>query len=411
MRFGVKFRHNFFPLIITFPLWSCLAENLCLRMISLFILNKNNMKRLLFATALLAATALHAQKILTAGVPVGGNKKASVSEMIGITDVTIRYNRPGVKGREGKIWGQLVPAGFNDEGFGTSKSSPWRSGANEATTIEFSTDVTVEGQPLGKGKYGFFVSYGADECTLIFSNDNTGWGSFFYDPSHDALRVKVKPVATDRSVEWLKYEFTNQKETSATISLLWEKLGIPFNVQVDLIKTQIAAFRSELSSDKGFAWQSWQNAAQWSVDHNTNLEEALRWSELSMDPRVSGDRNFVTLSTKAQVLNKLNRGQEATAIMNEALPLANMQQVHQYGRSLLAQKQNQEALKVFILNHDKNPNQFTTLMGLARGYSGVGDYAKALSYLEKAEPLATDAANKNNIIKFKGMLKEGKDIN
>jgi hypothetical protein len=382
----------------------------CILLVCFFKQN-NNMKRLLFVTALLATTAMHAQKILTASTPAGGNKRASVSEMVGITDVTIRYNRPGVKGREGKIWGQLVPAGFIDEQFGTSKSSPWRAGANEATTIEFSTDVKIDGQPLPKGKYGLYIAYGTDESTVIFSNDNNNWGSFFYDPKDDALRIKVKPVATDRSVEWLKYEFTNQTETAATINLLWEKLNIPFTVEVDLIKTQIAVFRSELGSDKGFAWQSWQNAAQWSIDHNTNLEEALRWADLSMDPRVAGERNFVSLSTKAQVLSKLNRGNEAIAIMNEALPLGNMQQIHQYARSLLIQKQKQEALKVFILNHDKNPNQFTTLMGLTRGYSAVGDYAKALSYLEKAEPLAPDVANKNNIVKFKGVLKEGKDIN
>jgi hypothetical protein len=369
------------------------------------------MKRLLLVTALLASTAMQAQKILTASTPAGGNKRASVSELIGITDVTIHYHRPGVKGREGKVWGQLIPVGFIDEQFGTSKSSPWRAGANESTTIEFSTDVKVNGQPLPKGKYGFFIAYGADESTLIFSNDNNNWGSYFYDVKDDALRIKVKPVATDRSVEWLKYEFTNQTETAATINLLWEKLSIPFTVEVDLTKTQLAVFRNELGTDKGFSWQSWQTAAQWSVDHNGNLEEALRWVEQSMDPRVSGSSNFVSLSTKAQILNKLNRGSEATAIMKDALPLGTMQQIHQYARALLAQKQNEEALKVFILNNEKYPNQFTVLMGLTRGYSAVGDYAKALSYLEKAEPLATDQANKTNISKFKGMLKEGKDIN
>src|ERR1700741_2065145 len=89
--------------------------------------------------------------------PDGGNKKASVSERIGITDVTIHYDRPGVKGREGKIWGKLVPYGFTDQGFGTSKAAPWRGGANENTTISFSTDVMVEGKSLPAGTYGFFV--------------------------------------------------------------------------------------------------------------------------------------------------------------------------------------------------------------------------------------------------------------
>src|SRR5882724_4755188 len=114
--------------------------------------------------------------------PSGGNKKASVSERVGLTDITIHYDRPGVKGREGKIWGQLIPVGFTDPGFGSSKAAPWRAGANENTTIEFSSDVKIEGQPLPAGRYGFFVAYDPNECTLIFSKNSTSWGSFYYDP-------------------------------------------------------------------------------------------------------------------------------------------------------------------------------------------------------------------------------------
>ena len=115
----------------------------------------------------------HAQ--LTA-LPDGGNYKASVTERIGITDVTIHYSRPGVKGREGKIWGQLVPVGYAEIGSGAAKSVPWRAGANENTTIEFTTDVLVEGQPLTAGKYGFFVVYDPAGSTLIFSRNSTSWG-------------------------------------------------------------------------------------------------------------------------------------------------------------------------------------------------------------------------------------------
>src|SRR6476469_2355019 len=158
--------------------------------------------------------------------PSGGNKKAMVGERIGLTDIIIHYDRPGVKAREGKIWGQLIPAGYTDQGFGSSKAAPWRAGANENTTIEFSTDVKIEGQPLPAGKYGFFIAYDPNECTLIFSKNSSSWGSFFYDMKEDALRVKVKPVATDKSVEWLKYEFIEEKENSVTIALEWEKLMI-----------------------------------------------------------------------------------------------------------------------------------------------------------------------------------------
>src|ERR1700678_3065453 len=96
-----------------------------------------------------------------------GSKLAAVSEQVGITDVAINYSRPAVNGREGKIWGDLVPYGFFDYHYGTSKAAPWRAGANENTTIEISTDVQINGQPLPAGRYGFFVAYDPNECTLI----------------------------------------------------------------------------------------------------------------------------------------------------------------------------------------------------------------------------------------------------
>src|SRR5215203_1616829 len=186
------------------------------------------MRRVFFLlSAAFFSTAIFAQITLTS-LPSGGNKKAFVGERIGLTDVVIHYDRPGVKAREGKIWGQLVPAGFVDLGFGNSKASPWRAGANENTTIEFSNDVTIEGQPLKAGKYGFFIAYDSTEATLIFSNNATSWGSYYYDSTEDALRVKVKQVKTANSTEWLKYEFMNQTENSATIALLWENQKIPF---------------------------------------------------------------------------------------------------------------------------------------------------------------------------------------
>ncbi|CAN0590682.1 unnamed protein product, partial [Ectocarpus sp. 12 AP-2014] len=112
-------------------------------------------------------------------LPRDGNKKAMVSEHIGITEVVIDYSRPALNGREGKIWGELVHYGFADLGYGTSKAAPWRAGANENTTIEFSSDVFIESKPLAKGKYGFFIAMAPDKATLIFSKFNTAWGSFY----------------------------------------------------------------------------------------------------------------------------------------------------------------------------------------------------------------------------------------
>lgn len=344
-------------------------------------------------------------------LPSGGNKKAITGERIGLTDVTIHYDRPAVKGREGKIWGSLVHVGFTDQGFGNSKAAPWRAGANENTTIEFSNDVKIEGQPLKKGKYGLFMAYDPSEVTLIFSNNSTSWGSYYYNEKEDALRVKVKPVATNNSTEWLKYEFMNQTENAATIALLWEKRMIPFRVETDYIKDQIASFQKELRTERGFYWLAWNQAAQWCLQHNVNLEQALQWADSASGPSFGGQALFTPKATKSQILEKLGRSTEATALMKEALPLANMQEIHGYARSLLAQKKAKEAMEVFQMNYKKNGNQFTTLVGLTRGYSANADYKNALKYAELALLLAPDNNNKNAVAGMIEKLKKGQDVN
>ena len=363
----------------------------------------------LIGAIVLFAFAASSQNLTT--LPNGGNKKASVSERIGITDVTIHYDRPGVKGREGKIWNNLVHVGYKDLGFGTSKAAPWRAGANENTTITFSTDVKVEGQPLKAGTYGFSIAMGNDDATLIFSNNASSWGSFFYDPKEDALRVPVKTIALNENVEWLKYEFMNETDNSAVIALMWEKLKIPFKVEVDYVRTQMESYRRELKSDIGFKSDAWQQAAQFAVDHNTNLDEASQWSDYSLNGVFVGEKNFRNYATRAAVLNKLGKTADADAAMKTAMPLASMQELHQYGRQLLQQKRNKEALEVFKMNAQKNPNQFTIYMGLARGYSANGDYANALKNAQLALPLAPNQVNKDAVEKMIATLKEGKDIN
>lgn len=368
-------------------------------------------KKLFFAIAI---AFIHFSAISQLSVaPEGGNKMATVGERIGITDITIHYNRPGVKGREGKIWGQLVHPGFADLGFGTSKAAPWRAGANENTAITFSTDVTIEGKPLPAGTYGLFVAYDPNESTIIFSKNASSWGSFFYDDKEDALRVKVKPVALDKSVEWLKYEFMNESDSTATVALEWEKLMIPFKVEVNYLELQIASFRKELRSEKSFSpgWQTFNQAASFCAQRNVNLDEALVWANHAVSGPFIGEKNFVTLSTKAQVLSRLGKQAEADAAMKEALPFGTMQQIHTYARQLLLQKKSQDAFQAFKVNYDKNPNVFTTNVGMMRGYSATANYKKALEFAQKALPQAPDKLNKDNLERMIVLLKDGKDIN
>jgi len=366
--------------------------------------------RKLITLCLTAFTLTSAAQLTT--TPSGGNKKAWVGEQVGLTKVEINYDRPGVKGREGKIYGtQIVHTGFQDLGFGSTKAAPWRAGANENTTITFSTAVKVEGKDLPAGTYGFFIAYAPEECTLIFSKNNTSWGSYYYDPAEDVLRVNVKPVALDKSVEWLKYEFMNQTANSATIAMEWEKLMIPFKVEVDLKNTQLDVFRNELRNRPGFTWQGWNQAAQWCVQNNINLEQALQWADSAAGPSFGGNTEFQPQVTKAGVLKALGRNTEADAIMQSALPLANMNELHQYGRQLIAQKKTSEALEVFKLNFKNHPDQFTTLIGMTRGYSASGDYRNALKFATKALPLSPNAPNKTAVEGMIEKLKKNEDVN
>ena len=342
--------------------------------------------------------------------PDGGNKKASISEQIGIVKIEIDYNRPGVKGREGKIWNTPVAHyGFADQGHGTSYSAPWRAGANENTTFSFSHPVKVEGRDLPAGKYGFFIALGEDESTLIFSKINNSWGSFYYDSTQDALRVKVKNERLDKSVEWLKYDFSDETFNSATVAMSWEKRRIPFKIEADVQALQMASFRSELRTTRPF--YDFISAANYCIRNNIDLEQALAWMDRAIYFRVMGVKNFQTLSTKAAVLTKMNRLDEANKVMEEAIPYGTAQEVHFYGRSLLTQKQTQEAVKVFKMNYDKFPNVYTTNVGLGRAYSATGDYTKALQYMKSALPLAPDEVNKTSVMSMIQKLEQGKDVN
>lgn len=369
------------------------------------------MKHLLLSVLLFSPAIRGVSQILPLTLePDGGNKKASVSEQIGIVKIAINYSRPGVKGREGRIYNTPVAHyGFADQGHGTSYSTPWRAGANENTTLSFSHPVRIEGKDLAAGTYGFFIALGEQESTLIFSKVSTSWGSFYYDPSFDALRVTVKNRSLDNSVEWLKYEFTDQTDSSAVIAMSWEKRMIPFRVDADVEKLQIEAFRRDFMTTRGY--EDFITAALYCVRHDIELEQALAWMDRAISFRVMGRANYRTLSTKATVLMKMNRFDEAQKIMTEALPQGSMIEVHFYGRTLQTMNKPEEAFKVFKLNYEKYPKEYTTNLGMARGYSGMGDYKKALNYLKAGLPLAPDPGSKSRAEAMIKLLEEGKNIN
>src|SRR5579863_6814878 len=208
-----------------------------------------------------------------------------LTQRIGITDITINYHRPLVNGR--KIWGDLVPYG-----------QVWRAGANENTTIAFSDPVTIEGQPLDKGVYGLHMIPGENEWTVIFSKDHTSWGSFTYNQADDALRVTVKPQASEAH-EVLTYDFDDVKADSAVVTLRWEKVAVPFKVDVKVHDIVQASLHNQLQSLAQYTWEGWDDAATYLVDQKYDLDEALKYEETS----IKTEPRFDNYLTKARILD------------------------------------------------------------------------------------------------------------
>lgn len=367
--------------------------------------------------ALLLAAALTAGAQSVTLPPSGDNQKASVTQHIGLVKVTIDYSSPDVTGpagedRRGKIWGGLVPYGIYDLGF-NGRRGPWRAGANENTVFTVSHPVKVQGKPLPAGRYGLHMLAGEREWTIIFSRSSTSWGSFSYDESEDALRVTAMPEKAPFR-EYLTYEFLDRKGDRATVALEWEELRVPFTLTVDdTASLYVENLRNELRGAAGFSWQNWVAAAQYCVQQDSNLEEALKWAENGVSMPFVGQANFATLSTKAQVLEKLGRAGEAAEVMAKALDLPGAQpvEIHMYGRRLLAEGRTKDALAVFQRNQKRFGDAWPVHVGLARGYSAMGDYKTALKHAEIAVGQAPDPLNRKNLEEALQKLRQGKDMN
>ncbi|MEQ9229952.1 MAG: DUF2911 domain-containing protein [Cyclobacteriaceae bacterium] len=356
--------------------------------------------------------------------PGGGNQKSIVKQFIGaLPYVEIVYNSPDVTGpggqsRKGQIWGGVVPYGFNNLGFGLSAAenpSPWRAGANENTTIEFSHDMTVEGKSIPAGKYGFHVVPQAEgPWTLIFSKDNNHWGSFFYQEANDALRVEVEAVDNEFT-EWLTFDFIDRQANSATVAMKWEEKSVPFKIEVPNTNAiHMAQIQSELNNNAGFSHLNFQQAAGYAQGIG-EMDKALEWADAAISAPFFGVRNFGTLQTKAGILNAMGKADEAQALMDEAIKMdgATAFAIHGYGRQLIAAGKKKEALEVFKYNQKRFDGVWPTNYGLARGYSANGDYKNAIKYLKiaKTKVPAGDTLNGPIIDQNIEKLKKGEDIN
>jgi hypothetical protein len=308
---------------------------------------------------------------------------ASVSQTIGITDVSINYHRPAMNKRT--IFGGLVPY-----------DTIWRTGANENTTISFSTPVKIEGQALPAGTYAFYAIPTASQWTLIFSKFTGDWGVYNYDASEDVLRVKVTPQTLSNAEERLTYSFDDVTNSSANASVRWDKLRVPMKIEVDLPSTVRSSIQSQLRGGKHWDANAWAAAARWELRNGT-IETASAYA----DHAVLLGINSNTLRTKAFVLDKKGDAKGAAEYRERAKAIQTDSENIGLGYGpLVGQKKYDEAiafLNNFATAHPQTTEMWRIYAGLGEVYAAKGDDAKSKEYFDKAMAAAHDTAERTEV--------------
>src|SRR5215213_3327622 len=258
------------------------------------------------------------------------SSKASVTQRIGVTDVTITYSRPGVKGR--KIWGDPLPEQAATKGEATlddQNERPkgaaivpyghvWRTGANEATMFVVTDDVLINGQKLPAGSYSLHTIPSKDEWTIVFNGTSNQWGSFNYDPAKDTLRVKAKPQTVAENQEWLAFTFDPVGEDSAQVNIRWEKISVPFTVKVpDVTAVTLAKLKSSVENAKPEDWRTPLQAGSYLINNQNPADDAqgMAW----LDQSIKVKETFQNLSAKVNALYKAGKKEEAFALAEQAI--------------------------------------------------------------------------------------------
>lgn len=352
------------------------------------------------AGMLIAFTAVNvlAQPITTPRTP---SPAASVKQTIGISTVSVTYSRPKVNAR--KVWGELVPYGWNVQAFGTGNSAPWRAGANENTVIQLSHPAKIEGQLVPAGSYGLFFVINQDNSgEVILSKDYRSWGSFFYDEKQDQLRAKIQ-LREITHTESLTYDFISLTKNSGELVLNWEKKQFPVKIEFAVDELVMANAEAELKGPTGFAAQGFVSAANYALQNNINLDKGLVW----IDQAIAINRNFPALNIKSGLLNKVGKTAEGDKLLAEAIAGATEVELNNYGYQLLGQNQHDKAIEILALNTQRNPKSANAWDSLGEAYALKGDKDNAIKNFKKCislNPPANVRANSEKYLKQLGAL-------
>jgi len=321
-------------------------------------MNRRVLRLALFLSICANAALLFAQPSIK--VPQA-SPRAVVEETVGVTDVRVSYHRPAVNNR--KIFGGLVPYDVL-----------WRAGANQPTSITFSTPVKVEGQDVPAGTYSLFLIPGQQQWTVVLSKFTGGWGTYSYDQSEDLLRVKVTPQPIDMT-ERMAFTFDDSKENSVTLSMRWEKTRVPVKVEADT-KTLVAeGIKRDLRSELYWQPSAWVQAAGYML-RNGNEDLALQYVNhaIEMQPDAGA------LRMKARIIEKKGDAEGAKALRAQAEKLITPEVATvSNAYRLIGQKKYDEAIA--SLGDTKS---WRALNAIGDAWAAKGDKAKAMEWYDKA---------------------------
>ena len=389
------------------------------------------------------------------------SQKAIVGQTIGLTDISLTYHRPAVKGRE--LMGKIIPY-----------RTPWRAGANDNTVITFSDKVKIEGQELAAGTYGLHLLATENDWTVIFSNNSTSWGSYSYDEKEDALRVTVKAGKSDAFQEFLAFEFSDITPNSALCALVWGNIQVGFTIESNVEEATVAQIRNELRDRAGWSWDGYNEAAAYCLNNNINLEEAMTWATRSVfmnpnganmmtkakltakiqqpddekaqtkialttlesdlttqtitwkeyataanyamsveaweeaekwiDESIKRSSNMTNMMAKVKIFETKGDNEKAEKLRKEAIERGTDQELNLYGYQLMWAGKTQEAVAIFEANTEKNGANPNTWDSLGEGYMNNGQKEDAIRALKKCLSLNPPPAIKANTMQLLSKL-------
>lgn len=246
----------------------------------------------------------------------------TITQDFALGKITVVYSRPNVKGR--KIFGDLEPFG-----------KVWRTGANSATLVKFTEDITIEGKHLPAGEYGLFTIPDKNEWTVIFNKNAKQWGSYTYNESDDILRIKVKPVALKEKVETFTIQFNKVLPTSAQLQLTWENTAVVLHLTTNIDEKVMANIEAAMKTDR----KPYFSASQYYFENGKDLNQALTW--INEAEKADGKAPYIKL-WKARIQSKMGDKVGAKATSTAGLALATEQKNEEYIR---LHKQLLESLK------------------------------------------------------------------